>query len=180
MADCRATNVLTVDVEEYYHGVEFGAALHGDGLRHLPSRVVAQTFRLLDLLDERGARGTFFTLGVVARHQPRLVRAIAERGHEIASHGWDHTPVFRLGADGFELASGSEAVRRARRFKSAAELAEVRRVADATCAAFRRVAALLAASEPRDGTLHLDGEPLRVGRLKREIALLFAADGLSP
>ena len=101
MADVRATNILTVDVEEYYHGVEFGAALDQDGLRRLPSRVAAQTFRLLDLLDERGARGTFFTLGVVARHQPRLVRAIAERGHEIASHGWDHTPVFRLGADGF-------------------------------------------------------------------------------
>jgi polysaccharide deacetylase family protein (PEP-CTERM system associated) len=101
VADTRATNILTVDVEEYYHGVEFGSALDGDGLRRLPSRVAAQTFRLLDLLDERGARGTFFTLGVVARHQPRLVRAIAERGHEIASHGWDHTPVFRLGADAF-------------------------------------------------------------------------------
>jgi polysaccharide deacetylase family protein (PEP-CTERM system associated) len=99
--DTRATNVLTVDVEEYYHGVEFGAALDGDGLRRLPSRVAAQTFRLLDLLDEHGARGTFFTLGVVARHQPRLVRAIVERGHEIASHGWDHTPVFRLGAEDF-------------------------------------------------------------------------------
>ena len=101
MADTRATNILTVDVEEYYHGVEFGAALDPSALTRLPSRVTAQTFRLLDLLDDHGARGTFFTLGVVARHHPRLVRAIAERGHEIASHGWDHTPVFRLGADGF-------------------------------------------------------------------------------
>jgi polysaccharide deacetylase family protein (PEP-CTERM system associated) len=101
VADMRATNILTVDVEEYYHGVEFGAALDGDALTHLPSRVAAQTFTLLDRLDDHGARGTFFTLGVVGRHHPRLIRAIAERGHEIASHGWDHTPVFRLGADGF-------------------------------------------------------------------------------
>ena len=101
MADTRATNILTVDVEEYYHGVEFGAALDHSALTRLPSRVTDQTFRLLDLLDDHGARGTFFTLGVVARHHPRLVRAMAERGHEIASHGWDHTPVFRLGADGF-------------------------------------------------------------------------------
>ncbi|HUK63914.1 MAG TPA: XrtA system polysaccharide deacetylase, partial [Dongiaceae bacterium] len=101
MADGAATNVLTVDVEEYYHGVEFGAALDREALTRLPSRVTAQTLRLLDLLDDHGAHGTFFTLGVVARHHPRLVRAIAERGHEIASHGWDHTPVFRLGADGF-------------------------------------------------------------------------------
>lgn len=94
-------NVLTVDVEEYYHGVEFSEALGADGIARLPSRVVAQTERLLDLCEAAGARGTFFTLGVVAERYPRLVRAIAERGHEIASHGWDHTPVWALGKDGF-------------------------------------------------------------------------------
>ena len=79
------------------------AALDADGARRgLPSRVVAQTDRLLDLLDDHGARGTFFTLGVVAQ---RFIRGwsapSSTRGHELASHGWDHTPVFRLGADGF-------------------------------------------------------------------------------
>jgi len=93
-------NALTVDVEEYYHGVEFGQAL-GAAVTRLPSRVAAQTERLLDLLERHRARGTFFTLGVVAQRHPRIVRAIAERGHELASHGWDHTPVWTLGADGF-------------------------------------------------------------------------------
>jgi len=97
----RLVNALTVDVEEYYHGYEFEAALGVDGARRLPSRVVAQTERLLDLLDAHRARGTFFILGVVAQRHPRLVRAIVERGHEAASHGWDHTPVFRLGPAGF-------------------------------------------------------------------------------
>jgi polysaccharide deacetylase family protein (PEP-CTERM system associated) len=97
----RVVNALTVDVEEYYHGVEFTEALGVDGIGRLPSRVVPQTERLLDVLDEHGARGTFFTLGVVAQRYPRLVRAIAERGHEVASHGWDHALVFRLGVDGF-------------------------------------------------------------------------------
>lgn len=86
-------NVLTVDVEEYYHGVEFMAALGAAGVRRLPSRVVAQTERLLDRLDGQGARATFFTLGIVARRFPRLIRSIVERGHEVASHGWDHTLV---------------------------------------------------------------------------------------
>lgn len=94
-------NALTVDVEEYYHGVEFTEALGVDGIRRLPSRVVPQTERLLDVLDQHGARGTFFTLGVVAQRYPRLVRQIADRGHEVASHGWDHTLVYRLGATGF-------------------------------------------------------------------------------
>jgi polysaccharide deacetylase family protein (PEP-CTERM system associated) len=103
-------NVLTVDVEEYYHGVEFAAALGAEGLARLPSRVVAQTERLLDLLDAHGARATFFMLGVVAQRFPRLVRRIVARGHELASHGWDHTPVFRLGPAGFRAD-----VRRAKR-----------------------------------------------------------------
>jgi polysaccharide deacetylase family protein (PEP-CTERM system associated) len=94
-------NVLTVDVEEYYHGVEFGAALGAHGIARMPSRVVAETERLLDVLDEHGARGTFFTLGVVAEGVPRLVREIAARGHEIASHGWDHRLVGTLGREGF-------------------------------------------------------------------------------
>jgi polysaccharide deacetylase family protein (PEP-CTERM system associated) len=95
--DRPLVNALTVDVEEYYHGVEFGAALGTEALGRLPSRVVDETERLLDVLDEHGARGTFFTLGVVARRHPRLVRAVAERGHEIASHGWDHRLVPALG-----------------------------------------------------------------------------------
>ncbi len=87
-------NVLTVDVEEYYHGVEFTRALGAEGCRRLPSRVVATTGRLLDLLDRHQARATFFTLGAVAERHPDLVRRIAARGHELAAHGWDHTPVF--------------------------------------------------------------------------------------
>jgi len=96
-------NVLTVDVEEYYHGVEFTTALDAPALAGLPSRVVAQTERLLDVLDAHGARATFFTLGLVAQRFPRLIRSIVTRGHELASHGWDHTPVFQLGEEAFRL-----------------------------------------------------------------------------
>jgi polysaccharide deacetylase family protein (PEP-CTERM system associated) len=108
--EARPVNVLTVDVEEYYHGVEFTEALGRAALDGLPSRVVPQTERLLDLLDAHGARATFFILGVVARRHPRLVRAILARGHELASHGWDHTLVPTLGAVGFR-----QDVRRAKR-----------------------------------------------------------------
>lgn len=103
------TNVLTVDVEEYYHGMEFAQAL-GERRRELPSRVVLQTRRLLDLLDEHGARGTFFTLGQVAEGHPRLVREIVTRGHELASHGWDHSLAWEQGPARFRID-----VRRAKR-----------------------------------------------------------------
>jgi polysaccharide deacetylase family protein (PEP-CTERM system associated) len=108
--ETRPVNVLTVDVEEYYHGVEFAQALAPEALSRLPSRVVPQTERLLDLLDTHGARATFFVLGVVAQRHPRLVRAIVARGHELGSHGWDHTLVPALGPAGFR-----RDVRRAKR-----------------------------------------------------------------
>src|SRR5438445_519716 len=49
--------------------------------------------RVLDFLDEHDVTGTFFVVGEVAEDQPDLVRAIAQRGHEIASHGARHVPL---------------------------------------------------------------------------------------
>jgi len=103
-------NILTVDVEEFFHGLDFDKVLGADGIARLPSRVVPQTERLLDQLDAHGAHGTFFTLGVVAQRYPRLIRSIVARGHEVASHGWDHRCVYDLGPEGFRTD-----VRRAKR-----------------------------------------------------------------
>ncbi len=41
-----------------------------------------------NLLEEHDARGTFFVLGEIAENRPELVSDLAERGHEIASHGY--------------------------------------------------------------------------------------------
>ena len=57
--------------------------------------------RLLTLLATAGVRATFFILGCVAEALPSLAPRIAADGHEIASHGWSHTLVDRLGAEQF-------------------------------------------------------------------------------
>lgn len=93
-------NVLTVDVEEWFHicGVP---ALAPSAWPSLPTRVVDNTARLLDLLDRCGVRGTFFVLGYVAERFPELVRRIRDAGHQIGSHGHSHTRVYELGPDAF-------------------------------------------------------------------------------
>jgi peptidoglycan/xylan/chitin deacetylase (PgdA/CDA1 family) len=48
------------------------------------------TPRFLDALEAAGVRATFFVLGQRVRRHPRLTRQIAERGHELAVHGWTH------------------------------------------------------------------------------------------
>lgn len=70
---------------------------HGE--RYAP-RVPANTRSYLELLEAHRARATFFTVGDVARRHPDLVREIAARGHELACHSADHTPLDRLDRDG--------------------------------------------------------------------------------
>ena len=68
---------------------------------HGSARARDQTERLLDLLEEAGALGTFFVLDDVARNEPGLVAEIARRGHEVASHGHAHRPLAEEGPDRF-------------------------------------------------------------------------------
>jgi polysaccharide deacetylase family protein (PEP-CTERM system associated) len=89
-------NALSVDVEEYFHAEIFQTATRGIAGKTFESRIEASVDALLGLLDHHHARGTFFTLGEVARTHPRLVRTIAAGGHEIACHGDRHECVYRL------------------------------------------------------------------------------------
>lgn len=51
----------------------------------------------LDVLDQLGARATFFLVGELCAQNPELVREIAARGHELANHGYTHRPFPKLG-----------------------------------------------------------------------------------
>lgn len=87
-------NAMTVDVEDYFHVSVFDGILPRASWETLESRVSRNTARLLDIFDEHAVRGTFFVLGWVAERYPDLVREIARRRHEIASHGYAHRLVY--------------------------------------------------------------------------------------
>jgi polysaccharide deacetylase family protein (PEP-CTERM system associated) len=83
-------NALTVDVEDYFQVSAFDHHVHRDAWERMPSRVERNVDELLQLLGERRARATFFTLGWVAQRHPQLIRRIVANGHELASHGFGH------------------------------------------------------------------------------------------
>ena len=83
-------NAMTIDVEDYFQVQAFADVISRDVWEAMPRRVERNTGRLLDILDEAGAKATFFTLGWVAERHPKLVRRIVAEGHELASHGYDH------------------------------------------------------------------------------------------
>jgi len=93
-------NILTIDVEEWYHGNDFDLPLQRQAT--LPSLVERQTDELIELLGRRGARATFFILGCVAEAHPDLVRRIHAAGHEVASHSYNHDLVYKLSPVQFE------------------------------------------------------------------------------
>jgi polysaccharide deacetylase family protein (PEP-CTERM system associated) len=87
-------NAMTIDVEDYFHVSAFASSVSPATWPSLESRVVRNTERLLELLDECDVTATFFVLGWVAERYPGLVRRIASGGHEIASHGYLHQLVY--------------------------------------------------------------------------------------
>lgn len=94
MSASPIVNAMTIDVEEHFHANVFDGTPVRDIQHTLASRVEASTHRMLQLLDDSGTRATCFVLGAVADSHPALVREIAARGHEIASHGYAHQLVY--------------------------------------------------------------------------------------
>ena len=94
-------NALTVDVEEYFQVAAFERTIVRDSWDTVESRVEFSCGRVLDLFDAQGVRGTFFVLGWIAERHPGLVRRIVKDGHELASHGYDHTRVHNFTPEQF-------------------------------------------------------------------------------
>ena len=86
-------NAMTVDVEDYFQVQAFADCIDRKDWDAFPRRVDLNTNRILDQFDVAGVKATFFTLGWVAQRFPDLIRRIVQDGHELASHGWDHTRV---------------------------------------------------------------------------------------
>jgi polysaccharide deacetylase family protein (PEP-CTERM system associated) len=84
------TNALTIDVEDYFQVSAFAAHIDRAHWDTTECRVERNVHRMLDMLDRKGTKATFFTLGWVAERYPALVRRIVADGHELASHGYGH------------------------------------------------------------------------------------------
>jgi len=83
-------NVLSVDVEDYFHVEAFAAKIRYEQWDSYERRVERNVARILELFDKYRAKGTFFILGWVAEKLPHLSKQIAMAGHEIGCHGFAH------------------------------------------------------------------------------------------
>ncbi len=93
--------LLTFDVEDWFQVENFKQYISFSTWNSFNLRVEKNTHLLLDLMDsyEFRPKATFFILGWIAQKSPGLVREIYNRGHEIASHGFDHQLCSNLASD---------------------------------------------------------------------------------
>lgn len=89
-------NALSVDVEDWFQVGAFERVIDRGDWDGLELRVERNTEACLALFEAGGVKATFFTLGWVGERFPRLIRRIADAGHEVASHGYDHQRVFTM------------------------------------------------------------------------------------
>lgn len=103
-------NSISFDLEHWY-----SATLVADTVENPVDRIEKSTDIVLDMLRSHDVKATFFVLGTVADEHRNLVQRVADEGHEVASHGYSHTPLFDLSPDEFEseLVRSATAIERA-------------------------------------------------------------------
>lgn len=91
-------NILTFDIEDWWVYDHYSL---GNASDYLP-RLDSYLSEILDLLDLRGFKATFFCLGLVAQKYPHVIRKIASRGHHIGCHSNSHRFLGDLSPKQFE------------------------------------------------------------------------------
>jgi peptidoglycan-N-acetylglucosamine deacetylase len=94
-------NILTVDVEDWYHICDIEHILPRSSWDRCESRILINVEKILTLLSRFKVKATFFILGYVAERTPEVVKTIYAENHEIASHGYDHIQVYKQEKDEF-------------------------------------------------------------------------------
>ena len=93
-------NILTFDVEEWFHLLDFDATRTEDKWDTYEVRIHDNVDRVFRILDETDTKATFFIIGWIAKKYPELVKKIADK-YEIGSHTMTHQLVWQQSQDEF-------------------------------------------------------------------------------
>lgn len=94
-------SIFTVDVEDWFHILDVKSTPSLSEWSSLPSLVEKNFINLLDIFSEKNVKTTCFFLGWIAEKYPHLVTEAYKRGHEIASHGYQHKLVYKMTPEEF-------------------------------------------------------------------------------
>src|ERR1041384_2398937 len=95
-------NALSIDLEDWFCVHNLAGVISRDDWDKCDQRVRRNTTRILDLLDEKKVKATFFVLGWVAERAPDLIQEVERRGHEIGVHGYNHLLLTEITPEEFD------------------------------------------------------------------------------
>lgn len=87
-------NILTFDVEEWFHLLDFDATRTEAEWGKYEVRIYENVDRILDILELTNTKATFFIIGWVAKTYPDVVKKIAAK-YQIGSHTMNHQLVWQ-------------------------------------------------------------------------------------
>ena len=88
-------NILTFDIEEWYLEKAYFGAKETKYAEY--DRLLEE---ILEKLENRQVRGTFFCVGKLATMFPHVVRKISDAGHEVGCHSNNHQWLNKMTYDG--------------------------------------------------------------------------------
>jgi len=89
-------NILTFDIEEWFHLLENDYSKNEDDWNKFEVRIHHNMERIFRILEDTHSRGTFFCLGWIAKKYPEVIRQINELGYEVGCHSANHQLVHQL------------------------------------------------------------------------------------
>jgi polysaccharide deacetylase family protein (PEP-CTERM system associated) len=92
-------NILTFDVEDWYNCDVISGDFNWDKYE---VRIYQGIDRILQELETRNQKATFFCLGWIAENHPKVIRSIHKQGHHIGCHSYQHELSTRLNSDLFK------------------------------------------------------------------------------
>ena len=91
-------NAITVDLEDWYHGIGIPVT----EWNQYEKRLMIGYDRLLKLFLKYKVKATFFVLGKVIEDYPQIINELISEGHEIGCHSYSHTELFYLDPELFD------------------------------------------------------------------------------
>ena len=96
----KTGNILTIDLEEWYHAL-FSQNSPSKDKQIFEDRVKSTIDIVLGVLDKKDCYATFFVLGELVNKYPEMIKRIADDGHEIGVHGYSHKQVCEMSVEEF-------------------------------------------------------------------------------
>lgn len=94
-------NILTFDIEEWFHILQYGGPNYKNTWDSLESRIISNMNHIFDILKKTDSRASFFIVGWIGKKYPQIVREINDLGYHIGTHSDMHELAYDLNPDQF-------------------------------------------------------------------------------